>query len=313
MSAQTELQIFSCVVDHGGFASAAKALGITRSAVCRRIEGLEKRLGVRLLDRTTRRVRLTDAGEVLYQRSTRILADISDAELVVSEYGEEPRGTLRITSPIMVGLHKLVPLLPEFLARYHHIKVQLDLSDDVIDPALAENDIGIRWGEQKSSSHIITKIAESRQIVCAAPSYLERFGTPLNPHELAHHNCLMMSRLGLATNEWAFCIDGEPTTLKVSGNFVVNGGHGNYEALIAGLGIGRVTDLRVVEDIKVGRLQPILREFEPDEPMVIYATYKSGRLVPPKIRLFIDYFREQMKQRNNHANLDHGSLPVAVK
>jgi DNA-binding transcriptional LysR family regulator len=295
MTSLNELQIFGAVVDQGGFAAAAKALGVTRSAVCRRIDGLEKRLGVRLLDRTTRRISLTDAGEALYHRGARILAEVQDAELAISEYGEEPRGVLRITSPIMIGLHKLVPLLPDFLRRYRHIKVQLDLSDDVIDPALAENDIGIRWGEQRPSSLIITRIAESRQIVCAAPSYLERFGMPRTPHELLNHNCLMMSRLGLGSNEWSFLIDGEVVPLKVSGNFVVNGGHGNYEALIAGLGIGRVTDLRVIEDIRAGRLQPILREFEPDDPMVIYATFKSGRLVPPKIRLFIDYFREQMK------------------
>lgn len=295
MTSLNELQIFGTVVDHGGFAAAAKALGVTRSAVCRRIDGLEKRLGVRLLDRTTRRISLTDAGEALYHRGSRILAEVQAAELAVSEYGEEPRGVLRITSPIMIGLHKLVPLLPPFLRRYRHIKVQLDLSDDVIDPALAENDIGIRWGEQRPSSLIITRIAESRQIVCAAPAYLERFGVPRSPHELLSHNCLMMSRLGLASNEWSFLIDGEVVPLKVSGNFVVNGGHGNYEALIAGLGIGRVTDLRVVEDIRAGRLQPILREFEPDDAMGIYATFKSGRLVPPKIRLFIDYFREQMK------------------
>lgn len=295
MTSLNELQIFGTVVDQGGFAAAAKALGVTRSAVCRRIDGLEKRLGVRLLDRTTRRISLTDAGEALYHRGTRILAEVQEAELAVSEYGEEPRGVLRITSPIMIGLHKLVPLLPDFLRRYRHIKVQLDLSDDVIDPALAENDIGIRWGEQRPSSLIITRIAESRQIVCAAPAYLERFGTPRSPNELLNHNCLMMSRLGLGSNEWSFLIDGEVMPLKVSGNFVVNGGHGNYEALIAGLGIGRVTDLRVLEDIRGGRLQPILREFEPDDAMGIYATFKSGRLVPPKIRLFIDYFREQMK------------------
>jgi DNA-binding transcriptional LysR family regulator len=294
---ESDLHIFASVVDHGGFSAAAKTLGVTRSAVCRRVDGLEKRLGVRLLDRTTRRISLTDAGEALYHRGARILADLAEAELVVSEYGEEPRGILRITCPIMIGLHKLVPLLPEFLGLYRHIKVQLDLSDDIIDPALADHDIGIRWGEQRSSALMITRVAESRQIVCASPAYLDAFGTPATPHDLLEHNCLMMSRLGLSTNEWSFMVAGEPVSLKVSGNFVVNGGHGNYEALIAGLGIGRVTDLRVEEDIKAGRLRPILREFEPEDAMQIYATYKSGPLTPPKIRLFIDFLREQMKAR----------------
>jgi DNA-binding transcriptional LysR family regulator len=295
MSHESELVIFTSVVDHGGFAPAARTLGVTRSAVCRRIDGLEKRLGVRLLDRTTRRIGLTDAGEALYQRSTQILADIAEAELVVSDFGEEPRGILRITSPIMIGLHKLAPLLPDFLSRYRQLKVQLDLSDDIIDPALADHDIGLRWGEQRSSSLMITRVAESRQIVCAAPAYLERFGTPRMPQDLLRHNCLLMSRLGLNFNEWNFVVDDEPVTLKVSGNFVVNGGHGNYEALIAGLGIGRVTDLRVAEDIQAGRLRPILRQFEPREAMPIYATYKSGRLVPPKIRLFMDYLRSHIR------------------
>jgi len=295
MKQLSEFQVFNSVVDHGGFAAAARALGITRSAVCRRIEGLEKRLGVRLLDRTTRSISRTDAGETLYQYSARIQSDIVEAEMVVSEFSEEPRGTLKVTSPIMIGLHKVIPLLPGFLARYRHIRVQLDLSDDLTDPALADHDLGLRWGEQPASALIITRTAESRQILCAAPSYLSKFGEPKTPKDLLRHNCVMMSRLGLSSNEWAFIIDGEAISLKVSGNFVVNGGHGNYEAVIAGLGIGRMTDLRVLQDINDGRLRRILREFEPPSGTPIYAVYKSGSLVPPKIRLFVDYLRGEMK------------------
>jgi DNA-binding transcriptional LysR family regulator len=295
MKSGSELHVFVCVVDTGGFAAAGKALGVTRSAVCRRIDALERRLGVRLLDRTTRRLSLTDAGEALYHRSTRILSQVAEAELVVSEYGEEPRGTLRITSPIMIGLHKLIPILPEFLGRYRRIKVQLDLSDDVVDPALAGHDIGLRWGGQRSSTLIITKIAESRQIICAAPAYIERYGVPKTPRDLLKHNCVLMSRLGLSSNEWSFIVDGRLLNLKVQGNYVVNGGHGNYEAVIAGLGIGRMTDLRVLKDISAGRLVPILREFEPQEAMPIYAAYKSSRLVPPKVRIFLDFLRQRME------------------
>jgi len=295
MTQVSEFQVFNSVVDQGGFAAAARTLGLTRSAVCRRIEGLEKRLGVRLLDRTTRRISRTDAGETLYRYSSRILSDIAEAELLVSEFREEPRGTLKVTSPIMIGLHKVIPLLPGFLGRHRHIKVQLDLSDDLIDPALAEHDLGLRWAEQPASALIITRIAESRQILCAAPSYLRAYGEPAVPHELLRHNCVMMNRLGLATNDWDFIINGEAVSLKITGNFVVNGGHGNYEAVIAGLGIGRMTDLRVLQDINDGRLRRILREFEPPSGTPIYAVYKSGSLVPPKIRLFVDYLRGEMK------------------
>jgi DNA-binding transcriptional LysR family regulator len=295
VASQDEIRVFTCVVDHAGFAPAAKSLDVTRSAVCRRIDRLEKRLGVRLLDRTTRRITLTDAGEALYQRSVRILADIAEAELVASEYGGEPQGVLKVTSPIIIGLHKLIPILPDFLGRHRHIKIQLDLSDDAIDPALSGHDVAIRWDEQQSSAMIITRLTASRQIICAAPSYLRRHGTPKTPVDLAQHNCLLMSRLGLTQNEWTFRSPDGPVAIKVSGNFVVNGGHGNYQALIGGLGIGRVTDLRAMEDVTAGRLRRILKEFEPPGATPIYAAYKRGRLVPPKIRSFIAFLRERLR------------------
>lgn len=295
MNSGSDLQVFAQVIEHGSFAAAAKVIGVTRSAVCRRIDGLERRLGVRLLDRTTRRLSLTEAGETLHRRAVRILDEISDAELAVSEYGGEPRGTLRITSPIMIGLHRLIPILPEFLALHRHLRVQLDLDDDVIDPALAGHDIGLRWGAPQRSAAIITRVGESRQIICASPHYLKRHGTPETPQDLLQHNCVLMSRLGLASNEWSFVVDQRPMKLEVLGNYVVNGGHGNYEAVIAGLGIGRVTDLRVTEDIRSGRLRPILQAFQPEEAVAIYAAYKSGTLIPPKVRIFLDFLKRRMR------------------
>jgi DNA-binding transcriptional LysR family regulator len=295
MSAQDDLRIFTSVVDHAGLAPAAKVLGLTRSAVCRRIDRFEKRLGVRLLDRTTRRTSLTDAGEALYRRGVRILSDIAEAELVAGEFGVEPQGVLRVTCPIMIGLHLVVPLLPGFLGRYKGVKVQLDLADDGIDPALADHDVGIRWGEQQTSALIITRLAESRQVICAAPAYLDRFGTPRTPHDLLDHNCILMSRLGLAHNEWTFRLRDGLASIKVSGNFVVNGGHGNYEAVMAALGIARATDLRVAVDIRAGRLRRILRDYEPGSATPIYAVYKSGRLLPPKIRSLVNHLREHMR------------------
>jgi DNA-binding transcriptional LysR family regulator len=295
MQSGGDLHVLSQVVECGSFAAAAKQLGVTRSAVCRRIDGLERRLGVRLINRTTRRLSLTEAGETFHQRALRILNEIAEAELIVSEYGGEPRGTLRITSPIMIGLHRLIPILPEFLGRYPQIRAQLDLSDDEIDPALADHDVGLRWGAPKDSAAIITKVAESRQIICAAPGYLDRHGTPEVPQDLLQHNCMLMSRLGLTYNEWSFMVDGRVTKLKVQGNYVVNGGHGNYEAVRSGLGIGRVTDLRVTEDIRNGSLRPILQRFEPPNAVPIYAAYKAGPLVPPKIRIFLDFLRRRMR------------------
>lgn len=295
MSSGSDMQVFAQVVESGSFAAAAKQLSVTRSAVCRRVDGLERRLGVRLLDRTTRRLSLTEAGETYHRRSNRILAEIAEMELVVGEFGGEPRGTLRVTSPIMIGLHRLIPVLPRFLAQHPQLRVHLDLSDDETDPTLSDHDVALRWGVPKDSAAVIVKVASSRQIVCAALSYLERYGTPATPRDLLTHNCVLMSRLGLMSNEWSFVVDGRPLKLKVHGNYVVNGGHGNYEAVIAGLGIGRVTDLRVGEDIRAGRLRPILQAFEPEDAIPIYAAYRPSALVPPKIRLLLDFLRRELK------------------
>ena len=159
---------------------------------------------------------------------------------------------------------------------------------------LAEHDVAIRWGRQVSSSLIVTKIGESRQITCAAPAYLERFGIPARPQDLASHNCLLMTRLGTTHNDWAFRQpNGKVTAIRVTGNFTVNGGHGNYEALLSGLGIARVTDLRAREDIAMGRLQPLMTAFEPAEATPILAAYKSGRLVPPKYRAFVNFLQRR--------------------
>lgn len=291
-----DIQVFSAVVEQASFAGAAKTLGLTRSAVCRRIDRFEKRLGVRLLDRTTRRVDLTDAGGVLYERSLRILGEIADAEIAVSQYGGEPQGVLRITTPIMIGLHKVIPLLPEFSARHPQIKCQLNLSDDAIDPALTEHDVALRWGAPSPSSIIITRVGGSRMLICAAPSYLERFGTPQTPDDLLKHNCLMMTRVGLTHNEWTFRRpDGGTHALRVTGNFVVNGGHGNYQAMMAGLGIARVADFRARPDIETGRLVEVLKEYVSIETTPIFAAYKGARLVPPKVRAFVTFMQQNLQ------------------
>ncbi|GJE42966.1 LysR family transcriptional regulator [Methylobacterium soli] len=295
MIGEDDLRVFAAVVEHGGFASTARTLGTTRSAVLRRIERLERRLGVRLFDRTTRQISRTDAGDVLYRRAVHILAEISEAELVVSEFSAEPQGVLRVTCPIMIGHQKLIPLLPEFLMNHKLVKIQLSLSDDVIDQSLTHHDVALRWGEQEDSTLVVTRLGESHQVVCAAPSYLERHGTPSTPEDLFNHNCLMMNRLGLDYNEWTFRYSEGNRSIRTTGNFVVNGGSGHYEALISGLGIGRITDLRGREDIASGRLRRILQDFEPLAATPIYAAHKSSRLIPPKVRAFVTYLQRRMR------------------
>ncbi|MGU3663485.1 LysR family transcriptional regulator [Methylobacterium sp. A49B] len=295
MAATSDMEIFVAVVDRGSLSSAAGALGITRSGVCRRVEQLERRLGVRLLNRTTRHLSLTEPGQVYLQHSRQALAEIDRAEQAAMAFQQDPRGVLRVVSPVMIGLHSILPLMREFLATYRDLALNVVLTDDPNHP-VQESDVIIAFGTQPDSSLIAHKLAESRRVICAAPSYLAERGTPERPEGLADHNCLLLSGMGSLTNEWTFRCDGQVFGVKVTGNFVANNGDANYEALIAGIGIGRATDLRVGNDVAAGRLVRLLEKFELDTPTPIYALHHSREQVPPKVRSFIDFCRSKLSK-----------------
>jgi DNA-binding transcriptional LysR family regulator len=292
-----ELDVFVRVVQHGSLSAAAAHLGLTRSAVSRRIQATEQRLGVRLLDRTTRRLELTDAGRAFFRRGQRIMAELSEAEREAGEFGSQPRGTLRVSCLVMIALRSLLPLLPDFARLHPGIHVQLDLSDAATGSNLAQHDVAICWGEQVDSRLMSTRLFRSRQVYCAAPSYLDRHGAPQHPRELADHTCLLLSRLGLTTNRWEFVTPDGPLMMAVSGNLVVNNGDAQYEALLLGMGIARVTDLRVREDVQAGRLRFVLEHFTPREDTAIYIVYRKGQPVPRKVRAFVTYLKQRMDGR----------------
>ncbi len=299
MRSADDLGIFVASVQAGSFSAAASQLHLTRSAVSRRIQAIENRLGVRLLDRTTRRLQLTEAGQTLYDRGTVVLADLAAAEAAASDYGTTPRGTLRVSCLIMIALRTLIPLLPEFLRTYPGVQVQLDLSDTATGSNLTDHDVAICWGEQVDSALISTRLFRSRQLYCASPEYLDRHGVPAHPHDLAGHNCLMLTRLGIISNEWRFTDPSGPFAVKVSGNFVANSGDAQYEALLAGLGIARVTNLRVRDDVEAGRLRFVLEAFTPLADTAVYVMYRRGRHLPPKVRAFVTYLRQHMAGQPN--------------
>jgi DNA-binding transcriptional LysR family regulator len=278
VAATSDMEIFVAVVDRGSLSSAAGALGITRSGVCRRVEQLERRLGVRLLNRTTRHLSLTEPGHVYLQHSRQALAEIDRAEQAAMAFQQDPRGVLKLVSPVMIGLHSILPLMREFLTTYPDLALNVVLTDDPNHP-VQESDVIIAFGAQPDSSLIAHKLAESQRVICAA------------------HNCLLLSGMGSLTNEWTFRRDGQVFGVKVTGNFVANTGDANYEALIAGIGIGRATDLRVGNDVAAGRLVRLLEEFEPDTPTPIYALHHSREQVPPKVRSFIDFCRGKLSKR----------------
>ena len=289
---QGEMAVFVRAVETGSFSAAARTLNLTPSAVSKQIGRLEDRLGARLLNRTTRRLSLTEAGDDYFQRATRILADIADAERAVALSHEAPRGVLRVSASIAFGQTQLVPLVSEFLALYQEIQVELNLSDHVIDLVDAGVDVAIRVAALPDSSHIARRIASERRIVCAAPSYLARHGTPQSPEDLAGHNCLIYSTI--ATEDWRFRGPDGPRSVKVTSNFIANGGEAVRDLAIAGLGLARLATFLVGPAVRDGRLVPVLTDFEERQETAIHAVYPHRRHLSPKVGAFVDFLADKM-------------------
>ncbi len=288
-----EMQVFARVVDAGGFSSAARSLNLSPSAVSKQITRLEDRLGVRLLTRTTRRLNLTEEGDAFYHRVKRILAEIDEAEQAVSLSKTTPRGHLRVTCGVAFGETQLTPILPEFLDRFPEVTLEVMLSDGIVDLVEEGVDVAIRQGKLSNSAMVARKLAENRRRICAAPSFIEKFGMPEVPDDLHHFNCL-----GFAghpyLNEWPFRMpDGRKTNIRISGNLLANNGETIYDLLLAGLGIARAAEFLVGEDLKAGRLVEVLPDFLEDELSPVHAVYPDPRHLSPKTRAFIDYLVEK--------------------
>lgn len=289
-----EMDVFVHVVRTGGLSAAGRVLGLSPSAVSKIIGRLEDRLGARLLQRTTRRLSLTEEGRTFYDRCLRILADIDDAEQAVGRLRTAPGGTLRITAAVAFGTYQVVPLLPEFVDRYRLINLDLTVTDRIVDLVEEGVDLGIRTGARFESSLVSRLLAEDYRIICAAPSYLDRFGVPEVPTDLAQHNCLAWfggSHGDL--NEWPFTGPDGPYTVTARGNTRVNSGETLYEMTLAGLGIAQLAEFRVGEDVRCGRLVPLLADYHRPEPLPIHVVYPHRQHLSPKVRAFVDYLVEK--------------------
>jgi DNA-binding transcriptional LysR family regulator len=291
---QDDLKIFVSVVEKGSFAAAARFLGLTRSAVSRRIDSLEHRLGVRLFDRTTKHIGMTDAGEIYYARGSKVLNDLQEAELALSEYGAKPKGVLRVTSAVMIGLYKIIPCIAEFTRAHPDLRLHLDLSDMPDDPNLEIHDVAITWGQLRDSALTASKLGITRQLICATPEYIEKYGAPTCPSDLHNHNCIVISSAGDDRNKWYFEGENGLETIKVTGNISVNSGNAAYQALLAGLGIGRLTELRGGAELRSGQLQVVLEDYECKDAVPIYALFRASKITQPKIRAFIDFLRHRL-------------------
>ncbi len=287
MEQNSEMAVYVAVVREAGFSAAARKLHLTPSAVSKQITRLEDRLGVRLLNRTTRRFSMTEEGETFFHRAVSILADIAETEAMISNRGGSPRGILRVSSSTTFGRLQIVPILPEFLASYPDIKLQLSLTDTVVDMVQEGFDVAIRIAELSDSSLVARRLGVDRRIVVAAPSYVEKHGLPKLPEDLSEHNCLILST-AQALSDWEFSQGGETRKIHVDGPFEANSGVAVHAATLAGIGIAQLASYVAVPDLKAGRLISCLDEFVTTQ-RPIYAVYPHRRHLSPKVRVFVNF------------------------
>ena len=293
MDRARRIEAFVQVIDAGSFSAAARAMKLSPSAVSKLMSRIEGQLGVRLVDRSTRQLRLTPEGEMYYERCVRIVSEIEETEQALSERLSQPSGRLGVNSSMAIGLHRIQNLIPEFLARYPKIEIDLSLSDAVIDLMEVRAEVAIRVGPLKDTSLKARKICESRRVVVASPAYLEKHGVPRQPRDLTQHNCLAYN-LSSTLNDWPFRSGGRMSSVTVQGNFRGNSGEMLRHMALAGLGIARLGWFQVGEDVHTGRLVPLLEEFHAGELQGIYAVFFGQKHTSARVRCFVDYLVEKL-------------------
>lgn len=290
------MQVFVRVVETGGLSAAGRALGLAPSSVSRRIGELEDVLGVRLLQRTTRRLSLTEAGESYYERSRDILRAVDEATQSVSERRAGPTGVLRLTAPTSIASRHIAPAVADFQKRFPAVGIAMSVNDRLVDIVGEGFDLALRLGRLEDSSFIARKICETRRVVCASPEYLKRAGRPDRPEHLADHACLTFRRHPGA-NPWRFRADGKKKTVRVTGPFFADDGETLVAAACSGLGIVLLPEWLVGPEIDAGRLTEILTDTPTDPPRTpLHALYAPNPYVAPKVRAFVDFLVDRFAQ-----------------
>ena len=282
------LLAFAKVVETGSFARAADRLDLSVSAVSRQVADLEAHLGVRLLNRTTRRLSLTESGQAFYERCVQLLADLEEAEESVTASAALPRGTLRLTASISFGVGYLAPAVAEFGARHPQVRFDIQLSDRAVDLVDEGIDLAIRIGDIGSQAVIARRIGVAQLICCAAPSYLARRSQPRTPDDLREHACLTYAYAS-GGNLWPFAdAQGGVRKIEVGGGAHANNGAMLAALAVAGAGITQAPDFIVAPDVRAGRLVPLLADYS-SPAIPVNAVYPSRRHLSAKVRAFVDY------------------------
>lgn len=298
MNLFSSIELFVKTIEVGSFSELGRQLHMAPSSISRQINALEEELGVRLLQRTTRNINLTEAGQVYYDRVSKILVDLDEAQLAISQLQATPRGVLRMNVAVPFGERIIVPLISGFLSSYPDLNIDLTLEDRAIDLVEGRVDLAIRIGRLADSSIVARRLADNHFVVCASKRYLDLYGYPATPEDLARHNCIVNRNIS-AGNAWEFRKDKSVRKIVVTGNFQANSGGALYSALLSNLGIAALPTWYVGEDIKQGKLCRLFEEYEMSLPAMsnagIFALYPAGQYLPPKVRVFIDYLLEKLE------------------
>ncbi len=295
MDRLTGMAVFAKVAEAKSFTAAAQSLGLSKSAVSKQVARLEDRLGARLINRTTRRLSLTAAGDAFYERCARVLAEAEEAELAVTRLQAEPRGVLKVNAPMSFGVLHLASAIPDFLGRYPELQVDLTLNDRFVDLVEEGFDVAVRIAQLTDSALIARRLAPSRRVVCASPEYLAKNGAPETPQDLLGHNCLLYAYTAPG-DEWRYRDGRSERSLKVAGNLKANNGEVLRAAAVAGYGITILPTFMVGDDLRAGRLRRVLPQLD-DDTASVYAVYPHARHLATKVRVFVDFLAARFGAR----------------
>jgi DNA-binding transcriptional LysR family regulator len=285
-----EMRVFKAVVDAGGFTAAAHVLGTSQPFVSHTITQLERRLGIQLLQRSTRMHRLTREGECFLVSCNSLIEGIEQAEAQIAS--NDPSGELRISTPHAFGMDQIAPVMPGFMALYPKVSIHLSLSDSLVNLITDNVDVAIRMGNLQDSSLRSRNLCQLQRIVVASPAYVAAHGSVGTPKGLARHNCLMWGAPRDHLNHWQFAVDGELETVAARGNFHSTDGTALFQMCLAGVGIMRLAEHLALPAIHSGRLLPLLTDYQWQDDAAIHLVYLPERQLVPRIRAFVDHFVE---------------------
>ena len=291
MARYTELHSFVQVAQKGSFVAAALSEGVTPAILGRRLDSLERRLGCKLMHRSTRGLRLTDLGEQFLERARVLLREFDEIEAEIGSNSSMVKGHLVVSAPAGFGRLHVAPHALGFQQRFPNLKLSFNLTDSVVDLVGEGYDLGIRIGEVRDANYVAVKLFPNRRVVCGTPEYFSRHGKPETPEDLASHNCLAFTIQGGQQRGWTFIRDGQRLAVKVGGNLACNDGELLFSWGLQGVGLGWRSTWEIQGELKRGELVTVLDEFALAD-YDIQAVYPQQRYLPAKVRFFIDYLRE---------------------